>query len=605
MNIIGRDALDQKFKHRKKDFEPFISHIRFPTYRNLEANLKLEFSYPITALVGENGTNKSSIIRALFGAPVDNSPGTFWFSTSLDPIEEEGGSPNCFIYGYYNDHEKKIVEVLKTRSKYDKTVAGQNLDYWEPSRPIVKYGMTRPPALKPGDPIPEGRSKTRYNAISKKVTLLDFRTELSAYDKFFYHGDFLKTEKIKTKQDFIRHKSIHLHAAIEAKSPSYLYYGRDKIEDKLNRELEKNEVELVSYVLGRAYKKIEIIAHTFFKNSGKTVRLTHSDIRYSEAFAGSGEFAVVMLVLGILQAPQKSLILLDEPEVSLHPGAQERLMKFIISETSKNHHQVILSTHSPAVIRHLPPNAIKTLRLNDINSKVTLVSQSLSPDDAFYYIGEPSANKLTIIVEDKLAKSIVERALKSLGPHVEKYEVMFIPGGAETLWATYIPIFAIADRKDILFLLDGDKKKPPLRKSSSIPESENETLGEEIKNLTGCKIDFKIDGNKHKGGNKEQLYDMQRLFIDWTSRYVDFLPMNTAEEFIVNNSPSFSSAQKKLDPKKAILEYARDKLDRAPKEIIKSEELFTIQSIELAAITSSNADFELIRSRIEQITDGK
>lgn len=605
MNIIGRDALDQKFKHRNKEFEPFISHIRFPTYRNLEPDLKLEFLYPITALVGENGTNKSSIIRALFGAPADNSPGTFWFSTSLDPIEEEGGSPNCLIYGYHNKHEGKIVEVLKTRSKYDKAVAGQNPDYWEPSRPIVKYGMERMPPIKLGAPIPEGRSKTRYNAIAKKVTLLDFRTELSAYDKFFYHGDFLKTEKIKTKQDFIRHKSTHLHAAIEEKSASYLYYGRDKIEEKLNRELNKDEVELVSYVLGRTYKKIEIIAHTFFKNSGKTVRLSHSDIRYSEAFAGSGEFAVVMLVLGVLQAPPNSLILLDEPEVSLHPGAQERLMKLIISEVAKNNHQVVLSTHSPAIIRHLPPNAIKTLRLNENTGKVALVSQSLSPDDAFYYIGEPSASKLTIIVEDKLAKSIVERALKSLGPHVEKYEVMYIPGGAETLWATYIPIFSIADRKDILFLLDGDKRKPPLRKSSSIPEAENEDLGEEIKRLTGCKVDFKVDGNSKSGGNKAQLHAMQRQFIDWTSQYVDFLPMNTAEEFIVMNSPSFSSISKKPDAKETILDYARNKLDRSGTEVIKSEEIYIIQSIELAAISFSNADFGTIRSRIEQFNDGK
>lgn len=605
MNIIGRDALDQKFRHKTKDFEPFISHIRFPKYRNLEPGLKLDFLYPITALVGENGTNKSSIIRALFGAPADNSPGTFWFSTSLDPIEEEGGTPNCLIYGYLNEHENRIVEVLKTRSRYDKTVAGQNPDYWEPSRPIVKYGMERMPPIKTGAPLPKGRSKTRYNAIAKKVTLLDFRTELSAYDKFFYHGDFLKTEKIKTKQDFIRHKSIHLHAAIEAKSASYLYYGRDKIEDKLNRELSKDETELVSYVLGRSYKKIEIVAHTFFKNPGKTVRLSHSDIRYSEAFAGSGEFAVVMLVLGVLQAPPNSLILLDEPEVSLHPGAQERLMKLLISEVTKNNHQVILSTHSPAIIRHLPPSAIKTLRLNENTGKVALVSQSLSPDDAFYYIGEPSATKLTIIVEDKLAKSIVERALKSLGPHVEKYEVMYIPGGAEALWATYAPIFCIADRKDILFLLDGDKRKPPLRKSSSIPEAENESLGEEIKKLTGCKIDFKIDGNGKSGGNKSQLYSMQRQFIDWTSQYVDFLPMNTAEEFIVANSPSFSTTHKNRDAKEIILDYAKTQLDRGSADQIKSEEIFTIQCIELALIPFSNADFEKIRFRIEKFNDGR
>lgn len=601
MKHVEHGALEKQFKYSRGDFEPFICHIRFPRYRNLEPDFRLDFSHPITALVGENGTNKSSILRALYGAPADNSPGTFWFSTSLDPIEEDGQAPNCFIYGYVNQTAGEVVEVLKTRLKYDKTDAGKNPDYWEPSRPIIKYGMSRPPKLNPGDLIPEGRSKTRWNVISKPVSLLDFRTELSAYDKFFYHGDFSKTEKIRTKQDFIRHKSHHLFQAIESKSNSYIYYGRDKIEDKLNRELNTDEIQCISYVLGRSYKKIELIGHNFFKNPGKTVRLTHSDIRYSEAFAGSGEFAAVMLVVGILDAKPKSLILLDEPEVSLHPGAQERLMHFVESQVSKKKLQLVLSTHSPAIIRNLPHSAVKALTLDKLSGKVVLVSQSLSPDDAFFYIGEPSSNKTTIIVEDRLAKQIVERALKASGPHTEKYDIKYIPGGAETLWSAYIPIFAAADRRDILFLLDGDKKKPGIRSSKDIPESENDQLGDEIKTLTGCNIKFKIDGNKESGGDKSQLFKMQRSFIDWTAAYVDFLPMETAEKFILENSKSFAAADKTIDPKGAFTKFARDKLDRKPTEIIKSDEIFTIQCIELASIDKSHCDFETIRSRIERM----
>ncbi|WP_248697220.1 ATP-dependent nuclease [Pseudomonas syringae] len=593
--------LQKQFEFSRDDFEPFISHIRFPRYRNLAPYFRIDFNYPITALVGENGTNKSSILRALYGAPSDNSPGTFWFSTSLDPIEEDGEAPNCFIYGYYNPQAKIIVEVLKTRLKYDKKEAGQNPDYWEPSRPIMKYGMSRPPKLASGEVIPEGRSKTRWNVISKPVTFLDFRTELSAYDKFFYHGDFSKTEKLRTKQDFIRHKSFHLFQALESKAGSYIYYGREKIEDSLNRELSSEELDCVSYVLGRAYIKIELIGHSFFKNTGKTVRLTHSDIRYSEAFAGSGEFAAVMLVVGILDAKPNSLILLDEPEVSLHPGAQERLMYFLESEVAKNKHQVVLSTHSPAIIRNLPAAAIKALTLDSSSGKVVLVSQSLAPDDAFFYIGEPSSNKITVVVEDRLAQKIVERALKASGPHTEKYEIKFIPGGAETLWSTYIPIFAASDRKDILFLLDGDKKRPHVRNSKSIPESENKLLGEEIKKLTGCYINFKPDGNKKDGAHKDKLFKMQRHFIDWTAKHVDFLPMKTAEEFILENSESFEDICISPDPKDTFKDFARVKLDRKVNETINSDEIFVIQCIELASIPSNHTSFQEIRLRIERM----
>lgn len=89
-------------------------------------------------MVGENGCNKSSIIRALYGAPANKSLGDYWFESKIDTIREEEKTPSCFIYGYIYPLEDKVVEVLKTRV-HNK----DNPDYWEPSRPIVQYGMEK------------------------------------------------------------------------------------------------------------------------------------------------------------------------------------------------------------------------------------------------------------------------------------------------------------------------------------------------------------------------------------------------------------------------------------------------------------------------------
>jgi hypothetical protein len=113
-----------------------IGHIRFPHYKNLAPDTKIDFTFPITALVGANGTNKSSILRALQGAPGMNNLGVFWFSTSVDPIQETGSERSAFIYGYHHASAKKLVEVLKTRVR-----KLADSDYWEPSRRIAKYGM--------------------------------------------------------------------------------------------------------------------------------------------------------------------------------------------------------------------------------------------------------------------------------------------------------------------------------------------------------------------------------------------------------------------------------------------------------------------------------
>lgn len=143
--------------------EPFIRHIRFPYYKNLSPNTRIDFTYPITALVGANGTNKSSVLRALFGAPGHNNLGVYWFSTSIDPIQETGDERNCFIYGYWNEYETKTVEVLKTRIHKE-----SDPDYWEPSRPVLKYGMEEMPPPPDDSPL-QGRSKTRWNTIEKNV----------------------------------------------------------------------------------------------------------------------------------------------------------------------------------------------------------------------------------------------------------------------------------------------------------------------------------------------------------------------------------------------------------------------------------------------------
>lgn len=68
-----------------------IHSLRFPNYRNLQLNCKLPFEFPITVLLGRNGTNKSSILHALYGSTLGKSIATFWFETELDAIPETRG----------------------------------------------------------------------------------------------------------------------------------------------------------------------------------------------------------------------------------------------------------------------------------------------------------------------------------------------------------------------------------------------------------------------------------------------------------------------------------------------------------------------------------
>ncbi|MBK8482997.1 MAG: hypothetical protein IPL31_01215 [Saprospiraceae bacterium] len=119
----------------KNLFHNYIDYIRFPFYKNLEFNSRINFDFPITILIGANGSGKSSALHAVFGMPEGYSTGNFWFSTSVDPIEDSSENRPGFVYGYKLKNED--IEVVKTRIGKSK-----GTHYWEPSRPLVKWGMT-------------------------------------------------------------------------------------------------------------------------------------------------------------------------------------------------------------------------------------------------------------------------------------------------------------------------------------------------------------------------------------------------------------------------------------------------------------------------------
>ena len=149
-----------------KAFEPYLHHIRFPLFRNLEEGLSIEFSHPITAIVGPNGTNKSSILRALQGCPDYENIGRYWFGTVLDVIGS--GERHRFVHGRWSDSAGAVVEVMKTRIQRRGKKTSTDPDYFEPSRPILGDGMARMPMIV-GQTIPPDRTATRWKAIDKQV----------------------------------------------------------------------------------------------------------------------------------------------------------------------------------------------------------------------------------------------------------------------------------------------------------------------------------------------------------------------------------------------------------------------------------------------------
>lgn len=609
------DTIKRIFEAAPKQFEPYIQYIRFPHYKQLIDGSRIDFYFPLTVLVGPNGCNKSSILQACYGCPGGNSTGSFWFSTSVDAIDMKNGRPSC-IHGYWSEPEGDIVEVLKQRIyKYN------NPDYWEPSRPVKKYGMKELPPYKKGM---KGRSETRWNPIEKNIVYLDFRNEIGAYDKYFWFGDLNRTVTINTKQDHIRFHSRFLRKSIDEDLKSYLRYNKQKI--RANKILPTETVTKISEILGHRYNSIRIIEHSFYgKQPGNTVILVRADMEYSEAFAGSGETAVVILVDEIMSAQEKSLILIDEPESSLHPKAQQKLQDFLFQQIIEKKHQIVLATHSPTLVSGLPPEAIKVMLINPKSNKVKIIPKSF-PEEAFQTIGVTDPSKLNIFVEDKLSKAMIE-------VYIQKYKnklsgfvtVTVLPGGAESILQNFVNAAAQRNAEDEIFVLDGDKhfsnrdafddhirdlmdgyiSESGFVDPLQIPESENVNLGKTIKELAGCDIAVHIDGNGQTGGNKIQKYELQRNLLSYWSEHVFFLPGRQPEELLYNSlgkSHKKSAFGNDFDPLSIDWkEFFKEKAEQdLAKEKVTSEDILSIQRQLIAKFPEDCEVFVLIGAIVEK-----
>lgn len=103
-------------------------------------------------------------------------------------------------------------------------------------------------------------------------------------------------------------------------------------------------------------KKFQDLVDELFAETGKKLVRTENEIRFSQigevirpTQLSSGEKQILCILLTVLvEDMQPYVLLMDEPEVSLHIDWQERLIEMILDLNPNV--QLILTTHSPAVI---------------------------------------------------------------------------------------------------------------------------------------------------------------------------------------------------------------------------------------------------------------
>ncbi|HHR6443357.1 TPA: ATP-dependent nuclease [Providencia alcalifaciens] len=496
--------------------EPFIRKLVFTNFKNIQSGQELIFDYPITVLVGQNGTNKTSALVALFGAVAGKTPEDYWFTTPLDSVKETKEKYQSYFYTY-RDGVNTAEVLMVNNQRQDR---GRTVDYWETSRPQKQFGMnTDIESIKS-----ERLSKTRWKKIRKNIIYINFRSELSAFDRCLYHAN-NPSSYYATKQDFIRSRSGNLKKSITSGIQTYIFHQKERIIKNIS--LSQNEVDHISQILNKKYTEIRFIEHSFFNVRGGTAYIKTNNLDYTEAFAGSGEYAIISLVSKIHSAPNNSLILLDEPEVSLHPNAQKELINYLIDQIKIKKHQVVISSHSPEVIENLPDVAVKLFHEDPITGYVNVDNQ-VGKLNIFHVIGK-KFNKIPIFCEDRLAQKIIKKAMENDSNLKHSFEVEYYPGGASSIITRFNTL--IETNHQLLVLLDGDQKSDLYSTHSSFPD-ESDIPDKNIESTIN-KLKFEITFSKNS--NSTAIPQM-REFLIGAKKYITYLPFDSPEYFILHKN---------------------------------------------------------------------
>lgn len=362
----------------------FVSKVEIKNFRlfSEEDNYKIEdFNVPdnqnegtgLTVFVGENGCGKTSVLDAISLSMLEYKTETFNVLDMSDPVK------NTEIR-VYSDNP---FTVKGTMPKGEFSSLGFYFKGGMRSRSSSSYLSTsvvcdqqyiKEDPIKPKDGSPDLRLSVNNPFSGKRFN----ETDLVYLDKnrLFQtrSGTYNSTRFDRIMEDF-NFQYIKNSSSIE------------NLNTALNTTIKVDKVENES--LAKAIDKFKEISdikvqldfidnYKPFKNASFVIK-KDKNIQIPLSSLGSGYEMIFSLIYSYymaIQEDKKMIILIDEPELHLHPKIQEEFVKFLL-EISKNA-QVIITTHSPLLMKQLVYNTnVKTIVLNKDKTIVKMQDRKL------------------------------------------------------------------------------------------------------------------------------------------------------------------------------------------------------------------------------------
>ncbi len=231
-----------------------------------------------------------------------------------------------------------------------------------------------------------------------------------------------------------------------------------------NRAEVENGAMWASRILGNTYSEVFFQGVQSATRSAELGMASRLGAKYSENNMGFGEGRVIHTIRLLESCPAQSLVVLEEPETSLHENAQYEFSKYLMDVSSRRGHQIIYSTHSSAIINALPTIGRKMLVRTDHGVSVV---DGLSSSHIRNALTEGKDGHLVICVEDDFAKSFLQEIFK-LRRNILLRRVKIIAFGDANAVRSAVNILKKAGIKAVA-VRDGDQPEIPQESIFSLP----------------------------------------------------------------------------------------------------------------------------------------
>ncbi|MED4013656.1 MULTISPECIES: ATP-dependent nuclease [Priestia] len=436
----------------------------FRCFNNKPVEVKFSEDTDISGIIGDNGTGKTTIIQALLKI-FSNDPKERTFvksdfnleSTKQKDKNNEGTQlefdstivieatllfpnykeldhapyPEYIKEKLYFDKEQSLKMTIRLTGYWGKYANGeedidQKIEYIDPTGTMVDaYGETLGYSVlsdKNYKDLPAERHLIQFIYINSKRDIEKELVNRLLHTKKF--SDEEKQNLINKSDEMNKDFQKTIENIIERLKSNWKYLNKSPLVEDINLSIIKLSFE-------------EII-------NGLSVYFPENTT-IEQISEGMHSFLYIALLQTILELENQqeeylTIVAFEEPENYIAPSSRGKIIN-LLNKISTNNIQVILTTHSPSLVKRLDPTSMISIQVNASNSKYKINQIKLpnkNKEDihkylkgAVYAYPELYFAKLVILGEGASELVVLPRIIETLGNNDDDFGIVYVPlGGA-------------------------------------------------------------------------------------------------------------------------------------------------------------------------------